>query len=104
MSVETVLAAAGNDVKGFFAKLKADLETAKAIWNIIDSPQTRAAVLTVAHDVITAVKDTTEVVGTAGLNFTLDAQLATEIQKLIADAKAGDGVIQADFKAIGVLL
>lgn len=103
MSVETVLATAGTDLKSFWTKLKADVATAKAIWNIINSPQTHAIVITVAQQAITTVKDGVAAAEAGGMNFTLDAVIVKDIQTLIADAKT-DGVIASDLKAIGVLL
>lgn len=103
MSVESTLATVGTDLKTFWAKLKADIATAKAIWNIIDSPQTRAVVITVAQQAITTVKDAVTAAESEGVNLTLDAVVVKDIQTLIADAKS-DGVIASDLKAIGVLL
>lgn len=104
MSVETTLAAVGTDLKSFWTKLKADIATAKAIWNIIDSPQTRSLVVTLAQQVITVVKDATTAIAADGVNFTIDAELVKDIQTLVADAKAGDAVIVADLKALGITL
>jgi molybdenum cofactor biosynthesis enzyme MoaA len=103
MSVETTLAAVGTDLKSFWTKLKADIATAKAIWNIIDSPQTRAVVITVAQQAIQTVKDAVTAAESEGINLTLDAVVVKDIQTLIADAKT-DGVIASDLKAIGILL
>lgn len=104
MSVETTLADVGNDVLGFFARLKADIVKAKAIWNIISDQQTRAILIKVGTDAITAVKDATAAASAAGLNITLDAAVVSDIKQLLADGKAGEGVIVADLKTLGITL
>lgn len=104
MSVESVISALGTDWKTFTAKLTADIAKAKAVWNIISSQQTRAILMKVGADAITVVKDTASAAESGGLNVQLDAQTVADINALIADAKTGDGVILADFKALGVVL
>jgi hypothetical protein len=102
MSVESLLATVGNDLKGFYAKLSADFKKAKAAWLIISSAQTRAVLLTLGSDAIKTVKDATAAGAATGLSFTLDEVVLADIQQLIADAKTGDGVIVADLKALGI--
>lgn len=104
MSVETVLQTVGNDVKGFFAKLTADLQKARQAWLIISSAQTRGVLVTLGADAIKLVKDATAVAGTKGLSLTLDEAVLADIQQLIKDAEAGDAVIVADLKALGISL
>jgi hypothetical protein len=104
MSVETVLATAGNDLKSFWNKLKSDVAIGKAVWGIISSPQTRAVLVTLGQQAFTTVKDAAAAVEASGINITLDAVVVADIKTLIADAEAGDGVIVADFKALGILL
>ena len=103
MSVATVLSTVGNDLKGFYTKLSADFQKAKQAWLIISSPQTRAVLLTVGSDAIKTVKDATAAAQGGGLSLTLDSAVVTDIKQLIADAETGDGVIQSDLKALGLI-
>jgi hypothetical protein len=104
MSVVSVLSSVGNDVKGFYAKLAADLKKAKQVWLIISSAQTRSVLLTLGADAIKTVKDATAAGAATGLSLTLDEAVLGDIQQLIKDAQAGDGVIVADLKALGISL
>jgi hypothetical protein len=104
VSVATVLSAVGNDLKGFYTKLSTDVQKAKAAWQIISSAQTRSVLLTLGTDAIKAVKDITAASAGGGLSLSLDEAVVADIQQLITDAKAGDGVIVADLKALGISL
>ncbi len=104
MSVVTVLEAVGNDLKGFYTKLSNDFKKAKAAWLIISSAQTRAVLLALGSDAIKTVKDATAAGAAKGFSLTLDEAVLADIQQLIADAKAGDGVIVADLKALGIVV
>ena len=103
MSVATVLTTVGNDLKSFYTKLSADFQKARQAWLIISSPQTRAVLLTVGSDAIKTVKDATAAVQGGGLSIALDAAVIADIKQLIADAQTGDGVIQSDLKALGLI-
>ena len=103
MSVASVLSTVGNDLKGFYAKLSADVQKARQAWLIISSAQTRAVLLTVGSDAIRTVKDATAAAQGGGVSIALDAAVVEDIKQLIADAKTGDGVIVADLKALGIL-
>jgi len=92
----------GNDLKGFYAKLSSDVQRAKAAWQIISSAQTRAVLLTLGTDAIKAVNDITAASAGGGLSLALDEAVVADIQQLMTDAKAGDGVIAADLKALGI--
>jgi hypothetical protein len=102
VSVATVLSTVGNDLKGFYAKLSADFQKAKQAWLIISSAQTRSVLLTLGSDAVKIVKDATGAVSSKGLSLTLDEAVIADIKQLIADAEAGDGVIVADLKALGI--
>lgn len=104
MSVASVLAIVGNDLKGFYAKLSADFQKARQAWLIISSAQTRAVLLAVGSDAIKLVKDATAAAQGGGLSVALDSAVIADIKQLIADAKTGDGVIEADLKALGISL
>jgi len=104
VSVATVLSTVGNDLKGFYGKISSDVRKARAAWQIISSPQTRSVLLTLGSDAVKAVKDITAAGAGGGLSLTLDEAVVADIQQIIADAKAGDGVIAADLKALGVAL
>ena len=104
MSVATVLSTVGNDLKGFYSKLSADFQKARQAWLIISSAQTRSVLLTIGSDAIKTVKDATAAAQGGGLSIALDAAVLADIKQLIADAKSGDGVIQADLKALGIVL
>jgi poly-gamma-glutamate capsule biosynthesis protein CapA/YwtB (metallophosphatase superfamily) len=104
MSVETVLATIGNDVKGFYAKLSADFQKARQVWLLVSSAQTRSLLLTIGADAIKTVKDAATAIDAKGLSLTIDEAVVADIEKLIADAKAGDDVIVADLKALGITL
>lgn len=104
MSVATVLSTVGNDLKGFYSKLSADFQKARQAWLIISSAQTRSVLLTIGSDAIKTVKDATAAAQGGGLSISLDAAVLADIKQLIADAKSGDGVIQADLKALGIVL
>ncbi|HZQ43977.1 MAG TPA: hypothetical protein VFA99_12030 [Acidobacteriaceae bacterium] len=99
----TVLSTVGNDLKSFYTKLSADFQKARQAWMIISSPQTRAVLLTVGSDAIKIVKDATAAAGSKGLSLSLDEAVIADIKQLIADAEAGDGVIQSDLKALGLI-
>jgi hypothetical protein len=92
----------GNDLKAFYTKLSADFQKAKQAWLIISSPQTRAVLLMLGSDAVKVVKDTTAAASSKGLSLTLDEAVIADIKQLIADAEAGDGVIVADLKALGI--
>jgi hypothetical protein len=102
VSVATVLATVGNDLKSFYTKLSADFQKAKQAWLIISSAQTRAVLITVGADAVKIVKDAAAAVSSKGLSLTLDEAVIADIKQLIADAEAGDGVILADLKALGI--
>jgi len=102
MSVETVLSSVGNDLKGFYTKLSADFQKAKMAWLIISSAQTRSVLLAIGSDAIKTVKDAMAAGSAKGFSLTLDEAVLADIQKLIEDAKTGDGVIMADLKALGI--
>jgi len=102
VSVASVLSTVGNDLKSFYTKLAADFQKAKQAWLIISSPQTRAVLLTLGSDAVKIVKDATAAASSKGLSLSLDEAVIADIKQLIDDAKAGDGVIQADLKALGI--
>lgn len=94
----------GLDVLNFFKKLKDDVIKAKNIWTAINSPQTRAFVTTLAQDVLKVVNDADVAVADKGINFAADSQVFQDAKQLIADAKAGDGVIKTDLALLGITL
>ncbi len=102
MSVASVLSTVGNDLKAFYTKLSVDFQKAKQAWLIISSPQTRAVLLTLGSDAVKIVKDATAAASSKGLSLTLDEAVIADIKQIIADAQAGDGVILADLKALGI--
>ena len=104
MSVASVLSTVGNDLKAFYTKLSVDFQKAKQAWLIISSPQTRAVLLTLGSDAVKIVKDATAAVSSKGLSLTLDEAVIADIKQLIADAEAGDGVLLADLKALGITI
>lgn len=104
MSVASVLSTVGNDLKAFYSKLSADIQKARQAWLIISSAQTRSVLLAIGSDAIKTVKDATSAVQGGGLSVALDAAVIADIRQLIADAKTGDGVIEADLKALGISL
>ena len=104
MNVANVLAVVGNDLKGFYAKLAADLQKARQAWLIVSSAQTRSVLLTLGADAIKTVKDASAAISGKGLSLAIDEAVIADIEKLIADAKAGDDVIVADLKALGIVL
>lgn len=103
MSFESILADVGGDVKKFASTVAADWKKVKAAWSIIASPQVRAIALQVTGDVIQTVEDSETAVTGGLVNVTLDEKVVTDIKNLIADAKADDGVVLADLKALGVV-
>ena len=104
MSAETVLTTVETDLKTFWNHAKSVVTKAKAVWAIISSTQTRAAMIAVFNAAVTSVKDGTAAAEAGGVNVALDAAVVSDINALIAAVKAGDGVIVADFKAIGIVL
>lgn len=104
MSVATVLSNVGNDLKSFYSKLSADFQKARQAWLIISSAQTRSVLLTIGSDAIKTVKDATAAAQGGGLSLELDSVVVEDIKQLIADAKTGDGVLEADLKALGIAL
>jgi hypothetical protein len=104
MSVESVIASIGGDVTKVWTDLKADIAKGKAIWAIISSPQTRAVLVALGKAAIATVEAGVAAGEAGGVNLALDATVVTDIETLIADAKAGDAVIVADLKALGITL
>ena len=104
MSVGTVLAAVGDDLKGFYVKLSDDFKKAKQAWLIISSAQTRSLLLTIGADAIKTVKDASAAGAAKGFSLTLDEAVIADIEQLIADAKNDDAVILADLKALGLTI
>jgi hypothetical protein len=104
MSVETVLETVGSDVRAFFLKLAGDVQKARQVWQILSSAQTRAVLLAIGSDAVKLVKDATVAEAAKGFSLTLDEAVVADIQKLIADAKSGDGVIVEDLKALGIVV
>ncbi len=102
MSVASVLSTVGNDLKAFYTKLAADFQKARQAWLIISSPQTRSVLLTLGSDAVKVVKDATGAISSKGLSLALDEAVIADIKQLIADAQAGDGVILADLRALGI--
>ncbi len=102
MSVVSVLEGVGGDLKAFYSKLASDFKLAKQAWLIVSSAQTRAVLLAVGADAIKLVKDSAAAGGVKGLSLTLDEAVIADVEQLIADAKAGDVVIEADLKALGI--
>jgi hypothetical protein len=102
MSIVTVLDTVGNDLKGFYAKLVKDFKLAKQAWVLVSSAQTRAVLLAIGSDAIKLVKDAAAAGTAKGLSLTLDEALIADVEQLIADAKSGDAVIEADLKAVGI--
>ena len=104
MNVANVLDVVGNDLKGFYVKLAADLKKARQAWLIVSSAQTRAVLLSLGADAIKTVKDASAAISGKGLSLAVDEAVVADIEKLIADARAGDDVIVADLKALGIAL
>jgi hypothetical protein len=104
MSVESVIASIGGDVKKVWTDLKADIAKGKAIWNIISSPQTRSVLVTLGEQAITTVEAGVAAGEVGAVNLALDATVVSDIKTIIADAKAGDAVIVADLAALGIKL
>jgi hypothetical protein len=104
MSVVTVLETVGGDVASFFTKLVVGVKKAKALWQVISSAQTRAVLLTIGADAIKLVKDASAAGAAKGFSLTLDEAVLADVQQLIKDAEAGDAVIEADLKALGIAL
>jgi len=102
MSVVNVLETVGNDLKGFYAKLAKDFKLAKQAWVLVSSAQTRAVLLAIGSDAIKLVKDGGAAVAVKGFSLTLDEAVVADVQQLIADAEAGDGVLVEDLKALGI--
>ena len=102
-SLESKLAAVGNDVKGFFVQVAADVRRARQTWALISSSQTRSILVRVGADAIKFAKDSAMAVEAGGLVLALDAALVEDIKQLVADAKT-DGVLAADLKILGIAL
>lgn len=99
---ESTFARVEGDIKGFFTNLVSDIRKARQIWTLIASSQTRAFLIKVATDVLKFVQDAGGAIDAKGINFTLDSQVWTDAQQLIADAKAGDAIVTADLKILGI--
>jgi hypothetical protein len=104
MSVESILADIGGDLKSAAEKVAGDWKKVKAAWNLICSPEVRAALVAVGAAAVTAINASEAAIAADGFNLTLDVAVANDIKNLIADAKAGEGVIATDLKALGVNL
>jgi hypothetical protein len=104
MSVATVLESVGNDLRGFYSKLASDVTTARQAWLIISSAQTRAVLLNLGSDAIKAVRDGGAACAAKGLSLALDEAVLQDIEQIVKDAEAGDGVLRADLKALGIVL
>jgi hypothetical protein len=104
MSILDTLKADGTDILSFLKKVKDDVVKVKNLWVAINSPQTRAFVTTLAQHVLKTIADADAAVMADGLNFKLDAELLADAKLLIADAKAGDGVLKTDLAILGITL
>jgi hypothetical protein len=102
MSVVNALEMVGNDLKGFYVKLSDDVKKARQAWLILSSAQTRSVLLRLGADAVKTVKDGGEAIAVKGFSLTLDEALLADIQQLVKDAEAGDGVLVADLKALGI--
>ena len=104
MSVESVLANLGTDLTKAAAKLSADWIKVKAAWSLISSPAVRSALVSVGSAAIATVNAAGAAASAKGLSLTLDEDVVADIKTLIADAKAGEGVIATDLKVLGITL
>lgn len=104
MSVLSVLEQVGNDVDKVWNDFKSDYAKAKAIWGLIRSPQTWSVLVALGKQAVTTFGAAEAAVGAEGTSLPLDATLIADIKTLYADAKAGDAVIVADLKALGITL
>jgi hypothetical protein len=104
MSVESVIETIGGDVTKVWDAFKSDYAKAKAIWNLIRSPQTWSVLVALGKQAVTTFGAAESAVGAEGTSLPLDATLIADIKALWADAKAGDAVIVADLKALGITL
>lgn len=103
MSVSSVLSEVENDLSKFATAVANDWKKVKAGWALISSPQVRAVALTLTKDIVQTVNDSETAIVGKGLNFTIDSTVVADIKTLIADAKAGEGVIASDLKALGII-
>ena len=102
MSILGVIDAAEADAVNYFHEAAAYVTKAKAIWATFASTQNRAIALKLFADVIKAVNDTTAAAEAEATNITLDAAVVADVKTIIAEFKAGDSVIAADFKLLGI--
>lgn len=93
-----------SDAVSFFKQVAADVRKGHDLWVAINSPQTRALAVRVTADVLKAVRDVEGAAAAQGFNFVLDAELVSDAKQLIADAKAGDGVLKVDLGLLGIKL
>jgi hypothetical protein len=91
-----------SEVKGFFVGAVTVFQKFAAVWNVISNNNTKALILALFADFLAVVNEAGVAVAADGINFTADSALVAGVQKLIADAKAGDPILIADLQALGL--
>lgn len=104
MSFLTEVEALGTKVENFIATVVKGTATLQKIWGALSGP-TLAAAAAVFYDVVTTLSDADSAAQAAATGnvlstVTLSQTTITAVQKVIADAKAGEATVVADFKAL----
>ena len=105
MSIITDIETAGKKVGEFFETIATGASDLLALYKALSGPM-RAIILQIAYDAFQCFKDADAdaaavASGNVSLAITLSEQTYTDFKKLIADAKADEPTLVADFKALG---
>jgi hypothetical protein len=106
MSLWTDIEAAGEKVEGWLTAIGTGAKKLQAIYNTLSGP-TLAAVAAVFYDVVKAVAAGTEAAtdaatGNTPAAFVLSETTLTLVKQVVADAKAGEKTVVADWEALGL--
>ena len=103
-AVETGVEKLTSGAVALFSKAATFVRQAKAVWIALGSTANRALATQLLTDVLQLAADAEKAGNAGGLNYVLDSQLVADAKQIIADAKAGDPVIVADLKLLGITL
>lgn len=91
------LATAGRFIEHVFT----DISKVNEVFNSL-TPEAKQVALAIFTDITSVVADGTVAASGGGLNFAADAKIVADIEKLIADAKAGSADVVKMFTSLGV--
>ena len=108
MSLWTDITGAGKKIEDFLQDIVAGVKKLQTIYSTLSGP-TLAAAAAVFYDTVKTVAAAQGAVAAAGAGnipgaITMSETTIGLVKQVVADAKAGDKVILADFEALGIKL